>query len=196
MSTTLLLPDDVALTDDDLEVVPEAEPEHFEVIDGQIVEIPYMSRYAVRVANRLKRAVDRYLDQNDIGETGIELLFHIPQPDDLGRNRRPDWAFVSYEQWPKDRPDTFRGNAWEVVPAITAEVVSPTDSADDLTAKVREYLRSGVRLVWVVYPLAREVHAYSPGANTVRAYCATDELDAGDILPRFRTKVPDLFPPT
>ncbi|MGL6097949.1 MAG: Uma2 family endonuclease, partial [Fimbriiglobus sp.] len=90
---------------------------------------------------------------------------------------------------------SFRGNARDVVPDIVAEVVSPNDLADELIAKVREYLRGGVRLVWVVYPLAREAHAYWPGANTVRAYLADDDLDAGDVLPGFRTHVGDLFPP-
>ena len=82
-----------------------------------------------------------------------------------------------------------------MVPDIAAEVVSPTGLAEDLLAKVREYLRGGVRLVWVVYPGVKEVHAYWPGANAIRVYAAGDELDAGDILPGFRTSVGPLFPP-
>jgi Uma2 family endonuclease len=82
-----------------------------------------------------------------------------------------------------------------VVPDIVAEVVSPTDPADELIAKVREYLRGGVRLVWIVYPLAQEVHAYRPEHRDIQAYLAADHLDAGDVLPDFRTRVGDLFPP-
>ena len=36
--------------------------------------------------------------------------------------------------------------ALDAVPDIAAQVVSPGDTADDLVAKVREYLRGGVRL--------------------------------------------------
>jgi len=195
MSTSMLLPDDVELSDDALEAVTERLPDHYEVIDGAIVEIPSMSKYAGRVANRLNRAVARYLDQRDIGEADVELLFHIPQPSDEGRNRQPDWSYVSYERWAKDRPITYRGAAWDVVPDIATEVVSPFDYADDVIAKVREYLRGGVRLAWIVYPLSQEIHAYWPGANSIRVYGAGDELDAGDILPGFRTAVAALFPP-
>src|SRR2546430_2694742 len=103
MATGTLLSDDAALTDDDVEQLPEVLPERFEIVNGQIVETNSMSNYANRVANNLKRVVDRYLAQNDIGETGVELLFHIAQAEDEGRNRRPDWAFVSYQRWAKDR---------------------------------------------------------------------------------------------
>jgi Uma2 family endonuclease len=171
-------------------------PERFEVVDGRVVGTPEMSAYSNKVAKRLDRAVELHLGQNDVGETDIEALFHIPQPEDKGRNRRPDWAFTSYDRWPKDKPWSFRGNARDVVPDIAAEIVSPTDPADDLIAKVREYLRGGVRLVWVVYPLAREVHAYRPGSATVQVHVADADLDAPDVLPGFRTPVGPLFPPT
>ena len=195
MSFAIELPDDVALSDDEAKVVSEPLPDHFEVVDGQIVETPYMSAYAGRVASRLKRAVDRYLQEHDIGETDIEVLYHIPQPEDEGRNRRPDWSYVSYERWPKDRPIPYRGNAYQAVPDIAAEVVSPGDHANELHEKVRDYLRGGVRLVWVVYPLSREIHAFVPGSNQIRVYFAADDLDAGEILPGFRTPLAPLFPP-
>jgi Uma2 family endonuclease len=171
-------------------------PDRYEVIHDEIVELPPMSDYAGHIANRLNRAVTRYLATNDIGESSVELLYRIPLPEDSTRNRRPDMAFVSYERWPRTRPIPYTGNARDVVPDIAAEVVSPGDTADELIAKAREYLRGGVRLVWIVYPLAQEIHAYLPGARDVRVYFANDELDASDILPGFRTSVGPLFPPT
>jgi Uma2 family endonuclease len=171
-------------------------PDRYEVVNGEIVELSPMSDYAGQVANRLNREVMRYLIANDIGESGVELLYRIPLPEDRGRNRKPDLSFVSYERWPRSKPFPFTGNARDVVPDLAVEVVSPGDSADDLIAKAREYLRGGVRLVWVIYPLAQEIHAYLPGAKNVRVYLASDELDAGDILPGFHTPVGALFPPT
>ena len=43
------------------------------------------------------------------------------------RQRRPDVAFVSYNRWPRQRR-VPRTEAWEVVPNLVVEVVSPTDS--------------------------------------------------------------------
>ncbi len=194
--TTAALAEEVEARDDEVAPGPQL-PERYEIVNGQIVETPFMSRYATRVANRLNREVLACLLRNDIGDTDVEQLYHIPQPEDEGRNRRPDWAFVSYDRWPKERPYPFRDDeAYDVVPDIAAEIVSPNDEADDLLAKVREYLRGGVRLVWVVYPLAREVHAYRPGSATVQVHFADADLDAPDVLPGFRTPVGPLFPPT
>jgi hypothetical protein len=74
-------------------------------------------------------------------------------------------------------------------------VVGPGDHADELNAKIWEYLRGGVRLVWVVYPLSQQIHAYPPGSNQIHVYFDADELDGGDILPGFRTPLTPLFPP-
>ncbi len=171
-------------------------PDRYEVVFGEIREWRQMSDYAGGIANLLNRAVCRFLDANDLGDSGVERGYRIPLPEDANRNRIPDWSFVSYERWAKDRPFPFTGNFRDVVPDIATEVVSPNDPADELLVKVREYLRGGVRLVWVVYPAAREVHAYRPDSRDVRVYLAADELDAGDILPGFRTPVGPLFPPT
>jgi Uma2 family endonuclease len=171
-------------------------PDRYEIVSDEIVELPPMSFYATEVANQLKTALDRFLMASDIGRSRVELLFKIPLPEDRSRNRRPDLVFVSYKRWSRDRTIPFTGNALDVVPDIAVEVVSPGDSADDLIAKAREYLRGGVRLVWIVYPLPQEIRAYLPGAHDVRVFFAPDELEAGEILPGFRTSVGALFPPT
>lgn len=194
MSTVLDAPLSPELADASVPVGPPL-PEFFEVLHGEVREVAPMSEFAGEIADGLSTAVKDYLRGNPIGKCSVERLFHIPQPDDPGRNRRPDVAFVSYQRWPADRPYTYSGNARDVVPDIAVEVVSPTDGADDIIAKAREYLRGGVRLVWVIYPLVKEVHAYLPGASTVRVYTTADDLDAGDILPGFRTAVAPLFPP-
>jgi Uma2 family endonuclease len=170
-------------------------PDLFEVVNGEIVELPNMSLYACLVANRLNLEMGFHLKTNDVGRSGVELLYRFPSSDDETRSRRPDVSYVSYEQWPRTRPIPARGNAFEVVPDLVAEVVSPTDSAEELNSKVLEYLNAGVRLVWVVYPLSREVHSFRPGAGESQIFRAGDALNAGDLLPGFRTPVLDLFPP-
>ncbi|MBY0512454.1 MAG: Uma2 family endonuclease [Gemmataceae bacterium] len=80
------------------------------------------------------------------------------------------------------------------MPNLPVEVVSPTDPADALLVKVREYLRAGARLVWVIYPGVREVHVYLRGGQ-IRVYFDTDDLDAPDVLPGFGVPVASLFPP-
>jgi hypothetical protein len=175
--------------------VKTALPDLFEVVNGEIVELPDMSFYAGLVANRLNCEMAFHLKTNDVGRSGVELLYRFPLPGDETRSRRPDVSYVSYERWPRTRPIPATGNALEIVPDLVAEVVSPTDSAEELNSKVIEYLNAGVLLAWVVYPLSREVHSFRPGAGESRIFRTGDELNAGDILPGFRTPVLLLFPP-
>jgi Uma2 family endonuclease len=119
-----------------------------------------------------------------------EMLFR------LGPNlpqRRPDLAFVSYQRWPQNRPVPPPGiNAWDVVPDLTAEVVSPSDDAADLLNRVYEYFTAGVRQVWVVYPTRQVVHVYE-SLTQIRVVTITDELVGDPVLPGFRLPLATLF---
>jgi Uma2 family endonuclease len=176
-------------------VIPTRLPDRYEVVNGEIVEVPPMSFYAVEVANLLNKAIVLYLLNNDIGRSRIDLLYRIPLPEDGTRNRNPDVAFISYDRWPRDLTLSLTGNALDVVPDLAVEVVSPTDPAEDVQEKAREYIRGGVRVAWQIYPRLREVHTYD-GSPTIRIFTAADELDGGPVLPGFKVKMTDLFPAT
>jgi Uma2 family endonuclease len=77
---------------------------------------------------------------------------------------------------------------------LAVEVVSPTDYAEDLLAKVHEYLRAGAELVWVVFPRLRQLHAYTAVTTPARLFTEADTLDGGAVLPGFSVAMAGLFP--
>lgn len=164
----------------------------FEIIDGKIVEMPPMSSYAIRIANKLAYEMQTHARANNLGEAIVEQIFNLRLP--LDRNRRPDAAFVSHKRWPKDRPMPMEGDVWDVVPDLMIEVVSPNDKAEELQTKMREYFEAGARQVWIIYP--RERVAY---IHTSRLECQgvsdTGDLTGGDVLPGFLLPLAQLFPP-
>lgn len=162
----------------------------YEVIDGQRVELPPMSIYAVRVASRLVSKLNQFGNVDDLGEVVSEGLFRLPLA--RPRNRRPDVAFVSYERWPKNRPVPETDNAWDVVPNLAVEVVSPGDLMDELMDKLDEYFQAGVELVWVVYPRHRLIYVYT-SLTQVNGLARTDTLDGGKVLPGFQLPLASLF---
>ena len=164
--------------------------EHFEIIDGQRVELPPMSAYATRLAFRLAYKLNEFAQAQALGEAGMETLFHLPLPVD--RNRRMDVAFVSYQRWPKGRLQSETDNAWDVVPELAAEVISPHDTVDDLLDRIGEYFRAGVLRVWVVYPRRRLVYVYESDTK-IQILGRADDLDGGGILPGFRLPLTALF---
>ena len=80
-------------------------------------------------------------------------------------------------------------------PDLAIETVSPNDRANDVRAKVTEYLISGTRLVWELWPEFRSVSVYGAG-EVVRELGEEDELDGGEVVPGFRARVGDLFEAT
>jgi Uma2 family endonuclease len=162
----------------------------FEIINGQVVEMPPMSAYASFIAFRLADILSDFARPKKLGLAVCEVLFHLAGL--LDRNRRPDAAFVSCERWPLGRAIPVAENAWDVVPDLAIEVVSPSDQADDLMEKIEEYFRAGVKLVWVVYPIRRLVYVFE-SMQKVHGLDVHSELDGGTLLPGFRLPLKELF---
>jgi Uma2 family endonuclease len=172
-------------------VVPNNEETFYEEVDGQRVEMPPMSAFATLIAFELARRLSNFGEAQNLGRGIHETLLHLPLP--KARNRRPDAAFVSFDRWPQQRPIP-PGNAWDVVPELAVEVVSPTDGVEELMDKITEYFQAGVQLVWVVFPDNRLIHVYE-SLTKIRVLTMTDELDGGTVLPGFRLAVSALLPP-
>ena len=180
-----------------LEEEPQIErlPDSYEVVNGEIVELPPMSTLSSEVANLINDELCAYARATNSGRNRVEMLFRIPLPDDESRNRKPDVSFVKYDRWPKDRPIIYRENAADLVPDLAVEVASPNDKMEDSFSKAKEYLQGGVRLVWLVMPKLRVIYAFTPESpSRPRIFTATDTLTGGDVLPGFEVPMAPLFP--
>jgi Uma2 family endonuclease len=162
----------------------------YEVVNGRRVELPPMGAFETDLASDLG-AYLRQFTRRRLGRAVNEMLFLLDREPDL--QRRPDVAFVSYDRWPRHRrvPTTA---AWEVVPELAVEVVSPTNTASEVVDKVGEYFRAGTRLIWVVFPPQELVYVYT-SPTSVRVLDRTGELDGGAVLPEFRLPLAELFEP-
>ena len=166
-----------------------ADGELYEVIDGIRVRTPPMAAIAGWTASEISRHLGNFAVAN-LGRSVVEILFHLPAP--VNRDRRPDVAFISYQRWAKSRPIPSTGNAWDVVPNLATEVVSPTDGAQDLDEKIAEYFRAGVELVWIVYPMRSKIHVYH-SLTQISVLTKADVLDGGEVVPGFRLALAELF---
>lgn len=163
--------------------------EHYEIIDGIKVELPPMSAEATGIASDLTTALNVFGVSNDIGRAYAEMLFHLRLP--IDRNRRPDVGFVPFSRWPKNRsrPAT---NAWDVLPDLGVEVISPFDLAEEVLEKVEEYFRAGMRLVWLIYPSTQVIEVFE-SFKQAKFLSFDDELDGGIVIPGFRLPLSELF---
>ncbi|MBV8199449.1 MAG: Uma2 family endonuclease, partial [Acidobacteria bacterium] len=107
----------------------------------------------------------------------------------------PDLAFVAKGRLP---PGGLGAAFPEVAPDLAVEVLSASDRPAAVRAKVAEYLRLGVRGVWVFDLGQRRVQIHTrlagPEMRTVTAELREDDvLEGGDLLPGFRRSLADLL---
>lgn len=64
-----------------------------------------------------------------------------------------------------------------------------------MAAKAQRYLAVGVRLVWIVWPAAKQVDVWRPGNATqpLATLTSGDQSDGLDALPGFTYPVASLF---
>jgi Uma2 family endonuclease len=160
----------------------------FELVDGQLVERK-MGNKSNWIATQLARLLSNYVDETDLGwvfafEAGYRLT-----PDRPNNVRKPDVSFVRLGRLPNEEPaDSYD----YLAPDLAAEVISPSDTFQELEEKVQEYLTAGVKLVWVISPVLQTVTAYRPNGSIV-VVGRHEDLTAEDIVPGFRCQVADLF---
>ncbi len=147
-----------------------------------------MGALAATIASFLVSHLNLFAWQHRLGfavsEVTFRLLANRPQ-------RKPDVAYISYDRW-VPQPRTEDPPSWNVVPNLTVEVVSPSDTISDLEEKVRDYFDAGVKLVWVLNPTLRRIYVYD-SFTQVRILQENEELNGGEVLPGFRLRVAELF---
>jgi Uma2 family endonuclease len=160
----------------------------YEVVNGERQELEWLGAFEAVLASALSYHLGHFALQQRLGLVVPETLFVL----DAQRNlkRRPDVAFVSYPRWPED--SVPRSEAWDVVPDLAVEVISPTNLAEEIDDKITDYFAAGVRMVWVLFPGSGRLYMYrSP--EQVTGLDRSDELEGGDVLSGFRLPVSALF---
>jgi Uma2 family endonuclease len=161
----------------------------YEIVDGKVVENPPMGAHESVLASLLHDYMGLFARDGKLGQTVSETLFLIDPG--KGLKRRPDIAFVSAERWPLRRR-VPRTEAWEVVPDLAIEVISLSNTADQVDEKIEDYFHSNVRQVWVIYPGTSKVYVYD-SPTSVRILQVGEDLDGGSLLPGFRLPLAVLF---
>jgi Uma2 family endonuclease len=160
----------------------------YELVKGELIVMTPASPRHGRISMQLGRLLANHVAEHQLSEVyAAESGFKLAQDPDTVR--APELSFIVRERIPpKEEQDGF----WAVAPDLVAEVISPNDTAQDVQAKVIEWLAAGVRLVWVVYPDERMVTEYR-SLTQVRVLTAGDSLDGGDVVPGFTCPLSDLF---
>ena len=141
------------ITFQEFENLPEQEGVRYELDEGELLMEPSPTFRHNRIRERIARRLSEFVQTHRIGEITVEMDFRLG-PDTV---RNPDVAYVTLEHL---RTIDIDRSPVDGAPALAIEVVSPSNLAQDMLKKVKQYLNAGSHTVWVVYPTLRlvEVH--------------------------------------
>jgi len=163
------------------------ENERCEYAHGEQWEKPLPNSQHSELQGLLAAALVQYGRQSGNGKAFPEW-HHRFGPEDDKRIYVPDLAFVCAPR--HTRVPVYADRASDVM----IEIVSPSESAARLTAKVEFYLQNEARSVWVVDPPTCRIDVYAPG-KSMRTFGQGDTLTDA-VLPGFELPLCDIFPGT
>jgi Uma2 family endonuclease len=158
-----------------------------ELVRGEVIETMPPGGQHGAIAVILAMLLRLWTKQTVGGYVGVEAGYNLAHDPDTVRG--PDVSYVQAKRIPSAGvPEGF----WDLAPDLAVEVVSPSETAEDVREKVRDFLNAGTPLVWTIYPRTREVIAHTPD-GIARTYSAYDSLEFLDVLPGFTCTVAELF---
>src|SRR6185437_2388615 len=180
-----------AITTEEMLALPSNGVERW-LIHGQLREKPMTvrNRWHSRIMVRAAKFLDNWLDQQPephgailCGEAGCRLR---RDPD---TTVGIDVVYISAELAARESDET---SLIDGVPVLVVEILSPSDTQEQVDEKIDGYLQAGVALVWVIDPHDRTVTIYHPG-DEPGFVNVRQELSGDPHLPGFRVPVAHLF---
>lgn len=154
-----------------------------EWVDGQLVGKGAMTAKTRRIQSKLDYYWRSYMmSSGQGGEVYVEATCRTQK-----QGRIPDVSYITPEL-------LAQVGEFNVLPQsfpLLAEIVSPTDFADEVLAKAQEYLQSGCQEVWLVFPQSNWILVITQ--SQVFLFKAGEVASTQVILPGFSVSVDQLL---
>ena len=155
-----------------------------ELIDGELVEMPGPKPLHSLVQARVSGFVGTFVESRDLGFVGVEVYCQFTAKDIA----QPDVAYFS-----KARIHGLDLNEYfHIAPDLAIEIISPSETAQNVNAKVQKYFQHGGQLVWNMYADTQQVYVYD-SPDDVHIVNINGTLDGGTVLPGFSLAVRDIL---
>ena len=163
-----------------------------DLIRGELREFPMTrrNRRHSRSMGRLAYFLEQWLEKQPeprgeivVGDAGFRLQ------SDPDTTVGIDLAYVSAELAAKTPANAF---LFEGAPILAVEILSPSDTQQDITEKIDVYKDTGVLLIWIVEPISQTITVHRPDAAP-EFFNINKNLTAEPHLPGFFVPVAEIF---
>lgn len=155
---------------------------NYEFVRGRIIRKPPMKQEELFIVDFLVR---KFVKTAAFSQ-GDNLLTEFDSYVDPFQKRVPDLAFFNAEQIKATRTGK------RVMPVFTLEVLSDSESQNDVLEKVQDYFDAGVQLVWYIAPKQRKIYAYT-SPDDIKVFKGNDVCSAAPVVPDFTFVIDELF---
>lgn len=171
------------MTAEEFDKLPEEEGRRYELLDGELIEVPSATPSHNDVRDELLTILRNWLKERRSGKALSDTEFAIG----ISSRFKPDIAVLLGGKWAQvDR----RKVPVVIIPDIVVEIISPSENAYTLHRKIASYLNAGVIEVWEVYHETQDMRIHTGGG--VRPLRASDTLTS-PLLPGWSQPLEPLF---
>lgn len=158
-----------------------------ELVRGELIQFMPTGHPHGCVESNLAMLLGAFVKTHNLGRvlTGETGLYTQRDPDTV---RGMDVAYISHERLAQVKSTSFL----DVAPELVIEIMSPSDSWTEINDKIEEYFEVGVKLIWIVNPKRKRVHAYH-SFTELDLFNTEDMLTGGVVLPDLEIRVADIF---
>jgi Uma2 family endonuclease len=173
-------------TERDVLAIYQVEKRMFELVDGLLVEKVMGFRESC-IAMVLIQALRNYLAGRNLGTVAGEAGMMRLAPNLI---RIPDVSYIAWDRLPNRQIPV--DPLPQLAPNLAVEVLSPSNTEQELRRKLFDYFEASVELVWFVDLDARTVKVFTaPERWTLLGGDQT--LEGGSVLPGFNLPLKNLF---
>ncbi|MBD2704030.1 Uma2 family endonuclease [Spirosoma sp. BT702] len=155
---------------------------NYEFVRGRIIRKPPMKQEELFIARFLMRAFAK----TQLYKQGAEMLSEGDAYVDTFRKRIPDLAVFTDEQIREAK------NGKRFMPPLAIEILSDSESQNDVLDKVQDYFDAGVQLVWYIAPKQQKIFSYT-SPDDIKVFKGQDVCSASPVAPDFSFTINDLF---
>lgn len=154
----------------------------YEFVRGRIIEKKDMKQ----LKGFLIKFLSRIFVHTTAFRQGDELFQEMDAYVDSFRKRRPDLSYFTSDQIIAMRAGQ------RVKTHFAIEILSDSESYQDVVDKIQDYFDAGAELVWYVIPESKKIYVYT-SPDESKAYKGADLMSAAPVVPDFQFTVADLF---
>lgn len=154
----------------------------YEFVQGRIIPKPAMKQNEFFIADFLIRQFIR----TTVFQSGHTLMPEGDSYVDGSRKRIPDLTYITADQKQAIR----RGERVSTLFAI--ELLSESETYDDVLEKLQDYFDGGAQLVWYIAPKRQKIFAYT-SPDESKTYKGQDVISAAPVVPELQFVVAEMF---